>query len=254
MTRHLKGKNMKLFIHLILILAIPATTLGASGAAVTYQVNGDTYEGYFVSPGKQAPLVVLIHDWDGLTDYEIKRAHMLAELGYAVFAADLFGVGVRPTEVKDKRQHTGELYRDRPKMRSLLNGALAAASSKGASTGNAVAAGYCFGGAAVLEWARAGADLKGFVTFHGGLKTPAGQDYRNTRGNVLILHGTADTNITMDQFAALANELEEAGVAHEMITYGGAPHAFTVFGSGRYRESADRKSWQRFQAFLAKVL
>ena len=40
---------------------------------------------------------------------------MLADLGYAVFAADLFGAGVRPTEVKDKRQHTGELYKDRAK-------------------------------------------------------------------------------------------------------------------------------------------
>jgi dienelactone hydrolase len=56
---------------------------------------------------------LLIHDWDGLTDYEIKRSHMLADLGYAVFAMDLFGAGVRPTEVKDKRQHTGELYKDR---------------------------------------------------------------------------------------------------------------------------------------------
>ena len=36
--------------------------------------------------------------------------------------------------------------------------------------------GYCFGGAAVLEFARSGADLKGFATFHGGLKTPEGQD------------------------------------------------------------------------------
>ena len=42
------------------------------------------------------------------------------------------------------------------------------------------------------------------------------------------MHGTADTSITMDQFAKLANELENKGVSHEMITYSGAPHAFTV--------------------------
>jgi dienelactone hydrolase len=39
-----------------------------------------------------------------------------------------------------------------------------------------------------------------------------------------------------------------------MITYGGAPHAFTVFGGDRYREDADRKSWQRFSEFLAATL
>jgi dienelactone hydrolase len=238
-------------ILLLICLALPAAAYGAEGAPVTYTVGGQAYEGYYVSPSAKAPLVVLIHDWDGLTDYEVKRAHMLADLGYAVFAADLFGAGVRPTEVKDKRQHTGELYKDRKKMRSLLAGALEAAAAEGANVDNAVTAGYCFGGAAVLEWARSGADLKGFVTFHGGLQTPEGQGYNDVRGPILVMHGTADTAITMDDFAALAKALEAAKVPHEMITYGGAPHAFTVFGGDRYREDADRKSWDRFQAFLA---
>ena len=44
------------------------------------------------------------------------------------------------------------------------------------------------------------------------------------------------------------------GVAHEMITYSGAPHAFTVFGSDRYRKDADKKSWRRFKEFLAETL
>ncbi len=243
---------MKRFIlyGLLLLSAAPAAN-AANGAAVVYDVNGQSYEGYYISPSEQAPMVLLIHDWDGLTDYEVKRAHMLAESGFAVFALDLFGAGVRPTKVKDKRQHTGELYKDRAKMRALMQGALATAKNKGANTANAVAMGYCFGGAAVLELARSGADLKGFVTFHGGLKTPPGQNYSQARGKILILHGTADTAIPIDQFAELAQQLETAGVAHEMITYGGAQHAFTVFGGKRYQETADKKSWQRFMAFLA---
>src|SRR5210317_2551955 len=129
---------MRYIIAVILILAVSTAALGATGAAVTYQVDGQSYEGYYISPSSQAPLVFLIHDWDGLTDYEVKRAHMLAELGYAVFAADLFGAGVRPTEDKDKRQHTGELYKNREKMRALMNGALDAARAKGAQVDNAV--------------------------------------------------------------------------------------------------------------------
>ncbi len=226
----------------------------AAGENVSYEVNGQPYEGYFTSPSDNAPLVLIIHDWDGLTDYEVKRAEMLAEMGYAVFAADLFGAGVRPTEVEDKRQHTGELYKDREKMRALMNGALAVAESKGADTGNAVAMGYCFGGAAVLELARSGADLKGFATFHGDLKTPEGQDYSNAKGEVLVMHGSADTAITMEQFATLTNELESTGIKHQMVTYSGAPHAFTVFGSERYREDADKKSWALFSEFLAEKL
>lgn len=237
----------------ILSISLLLTTTAvaqAEGMHVTYRVDNKPYEGYYTSQTRGAPLVLLVHDWDGLTDYEIKRAEMLTKLGYAVFAADLFGAGVRPTEVKDKRQHTGELYKDRQKMRTLLFAALKAAKGWGADTTKTVAMGYCFGGAAVLEFARAGAPLKGFVSFHGGLQTPAGQDYAKTQGPLLIFHGTADANITMDHFAALAKELETAGVPHEMTTYGGAPHAFTVYGSERYRADADAKSWEGFTAFL----
>jgi dienelactone hydrolase len=245
---------MKKFIYVFILLSMSTATYGGNGAVVNYQVNNQSYEGYYVSPNEQAPLVLLIHDWDGLTDYEVKRAHMLSDLGYAVFAMDLFGAGVRPTEVTDKRQHTGELYKDRGKMRALMNGALDAAKKKGANIERAVAVGYCFGGAAVLEWARSGVNLKGFATFHGGLKTPEGQHYTDTQGPILILHGTADSAITMDQFADLAVQLESAGVDHEMITYGGAQHAFTVFDQSRYHEDADKKSWKRFVDFLSETL
>lgn len=245
---------MRIICSLIMVMAMALPAAASAGKAVTYDVDGAPYEGYFVSPAPDAPLVLLIHDWDGLTDYEVKRAEMLAAEGYAVFAADLFGAGVRPTKVEDKRQHTGELYKDRAKMRALIQGALDTAKAHGADTTNAVVMGYCFGGAAVLEFARSGAAMKGFVTFHGGLKTPEGQDYAQTKGQVLVFHGTADQAITMDQFAALANALEQHGVPHEMITYGGAPHAFTVFGADRYREDADRKSWSRFKEFLKETL
>lgn len=107
----------------------------------------------------------------------------------------------------------------------------------------------------VLELARSGADLKGFVSFHGGYTTPEGQDYApQTGGSILVLHGSADTAVTMSDFAQLTVELEQHQVHHEMITYNGAPHAFTVFGSDRYRQEADHKSWKRFMDFLDNAL
>jgi len=237
-----------------LIVLFPVAALGAAGSSVTYEVQGKTCEGYFISPGEHAPLVLMIHDWDGLNDYEIKRAGMLAEEGYAVFAADLFGAGVRPEEIPERRRLTGELYRDRETMRALMKGALKEAAARGAHVNHAVAMGYCFGGAAVLELARSGESLKGFVSFHGGLETPEGQSYAETRGQVLILHGTADAAVPMEEFADLARELETHKVPHEMISYGGADHAFTVFGGDRYQETADRKSWRRFLEFLSETL
>lgn len=237
------------------LIALFTTSLqAAEGKAVVYTVNGQDYEGYYASPGSEkAPLILLIHDWDGLTDYEVKRSHMLADMGYAVFAADLFGKGVRPTAVEDKKQHTGELYTDRQKMRDLMTGALKTAAGLGTHTDATVAMGYCFGGAAVLELARSGTPMAGFATFHGGLATPEGQDYSKTQGEVMVFHGTADTAITMEDFMKLAIELQGSGIRHEMISYSNAPHAFTVFGSDRYHEEADRRSWTRFGEFLKDV-
>jgi dienelactone hydrolase len=68
------------------------------------------------------------------------------------------------------------------------------------------------------------------------------------------MYGSADTAVTMDQLADLPKELESTCGAHEIITYGGAQHAFTFFGGNRYQETPDRKSWKRFTEFLADTL
>jgi dienelactone hydrolase len=244
---------MKTAVALTFIFVLASCASG-TGSEVDYQVDGSDFKGYYVNPSPDAPLILLVHDWDGLTEYEVKRANMLAQLGYAVFAADLFGAGIRPETLEERRQLTGHLYQNRGEMRSLLAGALDAAEKQGADTSRAVAMGYCFGGTAVLELARSGAGLRGFVSFHGDLVTPEDQDYSQTQGELLVLHGTADQSVSMDDFAKLGVELEASGISHEMITYGGAPHAFTVFGSDRYREDADRKSWDRFVKFLDGIL
>ena len=243
---------MKFLITAIISLSF-LSTLSPAGETVDYTVNGLSYEGYYNAANAGAPLVILLHDWDGLTEYEVKRADMLTEAGYSVFAADLFGKGIRPTENVDKRQHTGELYTNREKLRALLQGALTAAKDQGANIDNTVVMGYCFGGAAALEFARAGFDNKGVVTFHGGLSTPEGQNYETTKGKILIFHGSADTHITLQDLAQLATELEAAKIPHELISYGGAPHSFTVFDSAAYTPEADTLSWSRFLDFLKEV-
>ena len=234
----------------VTFLSIFISVSAFAGTTVVTQVNDLPYEGYYTAPEKGLPLVVILHDWDGLTDYEIQRAEMLAEKGYAVMAADVFGQGIRPTKVEDKRQHTGELYQNREKLRSLIEAAIEEAGNQGADISRTVVMGYCFGGAAALEIARSGANLQGVASFHGGLGTPEGQDYSQTNFPVMIFHGSADTLISLNDLAALGSELEEAGVPHELISYGGAPHSFTVFGKPAYHESADQASWTRFLHFL----
>jgi dienelactone hydrolase len=235
-----------------LTAAFFATLIGTAqaGEKISYEVDGGTYEGYFAkAAGASKGLVLIIHDWDGLTDYEQKRADMLAELGYDAFAADLYGKGNRPADIAARKAETAKLYNDREKMRGLILAGLNEARQRGG--GDTVVMGYCFGGAAVLELARSGKaeNVKGYATFHGGLATPPGQDYQADTAPILIAHGGADASISMQDVASLSEQLEQAKVPYEIQVYSGAPHAFTVFGSDRYREVPDQNSWDAFKAF-----
>ena len=235
-------------------VAVAAPALG--GEAVDYTAGGADYRGYYAAAeGEPAGLVLIVHDWDGLTDYERERADMLAELGYDAFALDLYGAGNRPVETEAKKAETAKLYEDREAMRSRLLAGLVEAREH-SNAAEAVVMGYCFGGAAVLELARSGQaeNVAGYATFHGGLATPEGQSYPEDVPPILVAHGAADQSITMDQVAALVRELEEAGATFEVEIYSGAPHAFTVFGEERYQERADRKSWEAFKTFLENQL
>jgi dienelactone hydrolase len=181
---------------------------------------------------------------------------MLAEQGYATFAVDLYGQGVRPTNADESRAQSGMLYADRDTLRSRLMAGLAQAQAQPSIDGSRVVAiGYCFGGAAVLEMARAGMDVDGFVSFHGSFDTPEGQDYSQTPGRILVLHGSDDGAAPMADVAQLASELDAAEVDFDMEIYGGVDHAFTVWSDAdRYDAMADRRSWRALMTFLDEIL
>ena len=50
----------------------------------TYKSGNQNWKGYVIDKGKNAPLVFLVHDWDGIDEYEKKRSQMIADLGYSV--------------------------------------------------------------------------------------------------------------------------------------------------------------------------
>ena len=78
-------------------------------------------------------------------------------------------VGIFSRAQRRHPEYLPQLYKNRKKMQALMTGALKAAKARGANVENGVAVGYCFGGAAVLELARSGANLKGFVTAVAGI-------------------------------------------------------------------------------------
>lgn len=223
-----------------------------------YSVGDTTFEGYVATNtntnAEPKGTVLIVHDWDGLTDYERRRAEMLAAQGYTAFAIDVYGADNRPTSTEENRAMSGALYSDRETFRERLLGSIAEADNITGATDGKVIMGYCFGGAAVLEAARAGAPVGGFVSFHGGLGTPEGQSYEGVEGPVLLLHGSADPVSGMADLASLLDELQAAGVDHAARVFGGARHSFTVFGSGDYDLEADQGSWSALSEFLEEEL
>lgn len=232
-----------------------ATTANAEivGEAFAYEVDGAVFEGYVArntNIAESRGTVLIVHDWDGLTDYEMRRAEMLATLGYTAFAIDVYGADENPQTADESRALSGALYADRETFQARLMGSIEAAADIHGATDDMVMMGYCFGGAAVLEAARAGADLDGFVSFHGGLGLPEGQSYADVQAPVMLFHGSADPVSGMADLAALLDELQAAGVEHGAQVFGGALHSFTVFGSGDYDLAADQASWAGLLTFL----
>jgi len=251
-----KTKKFLTLTALTAALASPAAA-ELSGQTFEYEVGGTTFEGY-VARNTDLPesegMVLIVHDWDGLTDYEMKRAEMLAAQGYTAVAIDVYGKDNRPTNTDENRARSGELYGNRELFRERLSGSLQDAMALEGASDDVVLMGYCFGGAAALEAARSGMDIDGFVSFHGGLPTPEGQSYAMTEAPVLLLHGTADPVSGPADLAKVVAEMQEAGVEHNAQLYGGARHSFTVWGSRDYDLAADQASWAALLDFLDEEL
>lgn len=206
------------------------------------------------------PAVLVVHQWTGVSDNEKMRAKMLAELGYNVLVADVYGKGIRP-QPPAAGQEAGKYKKDRALLRSRLNAALDVLVKDSRTDASRVAAtGYCFGGTSVLELARSGAPVKGVVSFHGGLDSPTPADGKNIKGKVLALHGADDPFVPAKDIAAFEAEMKAAHVDYKLVQYPGAVHAFTQVGAGNdnskgaaYNEKADKASWAEMKAFLASI-
>ena len=244
----------------LLLVAFTAFTSAAFAKvkteAVLYKDGTAELEGFLAyddSAKGPRPGVLVIHDWTGLQDYTKSRATQLAELGYVAFAADIYGKGVRPTDPKECAVQAGTYKNDLPLLRRrVLLGLDQLKKKSGVDTAKLAAIGYCFGGTSVLELARSGADVRGVVSFHGGLSTTKPAKPGDIKARILVCHGGADSHVNgeVPEFKA---EMEKAKAQMEFITYEGAQHGFTKPGPA-YQEKADKESWSAMKKFFGEIL
>jgi dienelactone hydrolase len=250
---------------LALLMVFATGTQAAVKTKLVEYKQGDTIlEGYLAwddAKTNKRPGILVVHEWTGINDHIRQRAEMLAKLGYMAFAADIYGKGIRPSASADAAKTAGIYKNDRPLLRARAQAGLAELRKQKLVDPQRIAAiGYCFGGTTVLELARDGADLKGVISFHGGLSTPTPQDARDIKGKVLALHGADDPYVKADEVAAFQDEMRKAHVDWQFVGYGNAVHSFTNKAAGNdnnkgaaYNEKADKRSWEAMKVFFAEI-
>lgn len=227
-------------------------------SAIAYSAGGENFSGYLAdgSKGGRAPSVLIAHEGAGLNQHIKDCAARLAELGYVAFALDMFGAA-RPS-MDDARAVVRRLRADPGLLRARALAALDLLKSHPHADADRMAAiGFCFGGKAVLELARAGAPLRAVVGFHAELTAHAPDDARSIRAKILVCQGADDPVIGADQRDAFVKEMTAAKVDWRMHLYGGVGHSFTNpsidaygFPGFAYDAAADRRSWRAMTALL----
>ena len=227
--------------------------------------DGDTLlEGYLALPksvSERTPTVIVVHDWSGKNEFACQKADKLAEGGYIGFALDMYGKGKIGRTNEEKTALMQPLASNRAALQQRIIAALNAVKSIPEVDPDKIAAiGFCFGGLCVLDLARAGADIKGVISFHGLLGAPDNLSSPEIKASILVLHGYDDPMVKPEAVMQFAHEMTKAGASWQIDMYGNTMHAFTNpqandpdFGTV-YNKKSDERSWMAMCNFLDEVL
>lgn len=234
----------------------------AYSPVMSYEIEGVKYESTVQIPKDmkdKVPLVIIVHEWWGRTPYIMERAKMLSEQGFATLPVDLYGNG-KTAETPPEAMALATPFYKTPQIgiERLNKYVELAKKDPHVDASKIYVIGFCFGGTQALNLARSGADVKGVVSFHGGLATtvtPTGM-----KADVLVLHGGADPLVPKKELQAFEKEMKSVKADYRVVTYPGAKHAFTnpiATEIGKkykipiaYNKAADESSWQELMKFL----
>jgi dienelactone hydrolase len=251
-------------IILIFTIALAALQSQAQLKTVTYKDGVQKLNGVAAisaNPLKGNPGVLILPAWRGIDDHSKQTAEKLAALGYSSFVADIYGEGNYPKDSEEAGKQSGYYKKNYAEYHKRISVALQQLILSGANKDKIVIIGYCFGGTGALEAARAGMNVKGVVTFHGGLGKDALRSSNPMTAKVLVCHGADDTFVPPAEIAAFHDEMRTSKADWQMIYYANAVHGFTEPSAGNdnskgvaYNEKAARRSWEHFMDFLQEVL
>jgi dienelactone hydrolase len=254
-------KTIHLFVFGILL---STSTMFAQLKAVKYYDGAQILNGFQSQPTKksaQKPGILILPAWLGIDKLAKNTAENLSKLGYSTFVADIYGEGNYPKNNAEAGQKAGfykknvELYQKRIAL------ALEQLIKSGANSENIVVIGYCFGGTGALEAARGHLNIKGVVSFHGGLGKDPSRPTEPITAKVLVCHGADDPYESAAEITAFLQEMRDTKADWQMIYYANAVHSFTNPEAGHdnskgaaYNEKAAKRSFEHLKLFLNEVL
>ncbi len=226
---------------------------------ISYDDRGTELTGWLARPaGTPRGALVVFPTIANLTPSVEAKAKLLAKAGFLTLVADFYGAPIPTFEAS--RPLAMALRADVDHYRTRLATALATLRGMPEAAGLRVGAvGFCMGGQAALELARAGEDLALVASFHGLLDSqrPAAGP---VTPRILICHGDRDPMVPREQVLAFWEEMDTVGANWHFHSYGGVKHGFTDPGSDErgmaalgYDASADRQSWAALTSMLDEV-
>ena len=229
------------------------------GEWVTIEAAGeDRFDAWVVYPERpdKAPVVLVIHEIFGLSDWVRSVADQLAADGFIAIAPDFLS-GKAP-DGKGSRSLTADQARGlipglkMTEIVSRLDAAARYGTSLPAATKEFGVVGYCWGGGISFAYATEQPDLDAAVVYYG--TSPATESLARVRAPVLGLYGGDDARVNATVPAAEA-ELKRLGKAFAAETYAGAGHGFLRQQEGREaNRAAAEKAWPRTIEFLRQSL
>lgn len=199
---------------------------------VTYTDGEATMKGFVVyDDASQAkrPGIVMVHEWWGITKHIHDEARNFAQQGYTVLISDMYGDARTADNPKDAGALSSSVMKNATVMEQRFDAARTELAKQASVDPKRIGAvGYCFGGAVVINMARAGADLAAVAGFHAslGLNTPAPAP-GTVKAKVLVMNGADDPFVKKEQYDTVKKDFDAAKVDYRVIEYPGAVHAFT---------------------------
>jgi len=228
-----------------------------AGRMIEFEANGSTAPGYLATPdgaaAADAPGVVVLHAWWGLTEPFRQACDRLAEAGFVALAPDLYR-GRSTAQIEEADALSSALNQQAERVSSDLRGAvrflLKQTAAPGAEGRDKLAAvGFSLGGAYALDLSvTLPEQIAAVVTFYAAWPEP---DFRRARAAYLCHFAEHDPYESAELATAMEQALRAAGRPVTVYTYAGTTHWFVEANRpDAYDAAATALAWERTIAFL----